>query len=309
MSRQAELVAALLARTTLRAKSLIVTVYGDAIDPHGGSIWLGSLIALVAPFGISERLVRTAVLRLAGDDWLAAERIGRRSYYRLTETGRRRFGDAYRRVFATEPTPWDGVWTLVLTGLDGDLDRARLGRELAWQGFGVIAPGVLAKPGADRAALTGLLADLGATGRVVVMTAAAETVAGSASHAELLRNCWDLDRVAQGYREFLAHFGPLRRALEPAAGLDPALCFTIRTLMVHEYRRVLLRDPLLPEALLPEDWAGAEARALCRDLYKQVMHPAETHLMASAETAEGPLPEAADYFYQRFGGLPRTAIS
>ena len=29
-----------------RAKSLIVTAYGDAIGPHGGTVWLGNLIAL-----------------------------------------------------------------------------------------------------------------------------------------------------------------------------------------------------------------------------------------------------------------------
>jgi phenylacetic acid degradation operon negative regulatory protein len=33
----------------------------------------------------------------------------------------------------------------------------------------------------------------------------------------------------------------------------------VRTLLIHAYRRVLLRDPLLPAALLPLDWPGAAA--------------------------------------------------
>src|SRR5450432_1724828 len=55
-----------------RAKSLIVTVWGDALGPHGGTAWLAGLIRLMAPFGINERLVRTSVFRLAQDGWLDA---------------------------------------------------------------------------------------------------------------------------------------------------------------------------------------------------------------------------------------------
>ena len=43
-----------------RARSLIVTVWGDALAPHGGTVWLAGLIRLMAPFGINERLVRTS---------------------------------------------------------------------------------------------------------------------------------------------------------------------------------------------------------------------------------------------------------
>src|SRR5262249_32498037 len=38
-----------LATAPPRAKSLVVTVWGDAIAPHGGSVWLAGLIRLLAP--------------------------------------------------------------------------------------------------------------------------------------------------------------------------------------------------------------------------------------------------------------------
>ena len=48
---QQDIVNKLLAEITrtrsLRGTSLIVTVFGDSISPHGGSIWLGSLIDAV----------------------------------------------------------------------------------------------------------------------------------------------------------------------------------------------------------------------------------------------------------------------
>ncbi|PIV71926.1 MAG: phenylacetic acid degradation operon negative regulatory protein PaaX, partial [Rhodocyclales bacterium CG17_big_fil_post_rev_8_21_14_2_50_68_7] len=53
----------LLAERPLRANSLIITVYGDSIAPHGGTVWLGSFIRLVELLGLNPRMVRTAVFR------------------------------------------------------------------------------------------------------------------------------------------------------------------------------------------------------------------------------------------------------
>jgi phenylacetic acid degradation operon negative regulatory protein len=72
---------------------------------------------------------------------------------------------------------------------------------------------------------------------------------------------------------------------------------------MHEYRRTLLRDPQLPEQLLPADWPGGTARQLCYELYGLTQEHAESHLMAVLETADGRLPEAAPYVFERFGGL------
>src|SRR5919204_4704966 len=47
----------------VRAWSLIVTLYGDAIVPRGGSLWLGSLTEIMDLFGIDAGHVRTACSR------------------------------------------------------------------------------------------------------------------------------------------------------------------------------------------------------------------------------------------------------
>ena len=55
--RRAEaLVNGLIEQIAPKAKSLIVTCFGDAVLPHGGICWLGSLIRLLSPFGLGERL-------------------------------------------------------------------------------------------------------------------------------------------------------------------------------------------------------------------------------------------------------------
>src|SRR5205807_947267 len=102
------------AQRPLRAGSLLVTIFGDAIAPRGAAVTLGSLIRLAAPFGLTERLVRTSVARLARDGWLAARRSGRRSEYRLTRAGAERFAEATRRIYGQSPGAWDGRWTLLV---------------------------------------------------------------------------------------------------------------------------------------------------------------------------------------------------
>lgn len=304
-------VQALLDDVRPRAKSLIITVYGDAIAHHGGTVWLGSLIRLVAPLGLNERLVRTAVLRLSRDGWLAATRAGRRSYYSLTESGHLSFADAFRRIYTPPRVAWSGDWTLVFTGL-GRLSResrADLGRALTWQGFGAVAPGIFAHPAPDEDALRHALGGAGLGEEALVMTARTKALPGLRPLPDLLRGCWELERVAAAYRGFLDRFAPLCREITATARLDPAFGFVIRTLLMHEYRRVLLRDPVLPAALLPADWAGAAARDLCRDLYCRTVLPAERHLMSVLRTVDGPLPAATPDFYARFGGLPRADMS
>ena len=76
------------------------TLFGDSILPRGGTIALGSLIELAAPFGLNERLVRTATTRLAHDGWLEGRRAGKLSEYHLSKNGRARFAEATKRIYS-----------------------------------------------------------------------------------------------------------------------------------------------------------------------------------------------------------------
>jgi len=299
-----------------KANSLMVTVFGDSVTPHGGGVWLGSLVKLVEPLGLNERLVRTAVNRLATDDWLARQTIGRRAFYGLSDTGRRRFERATRRIYAGSPPAWDGRWRIVVAGAirADDARRDGLRRELTWQGFGAIAPGVFAHPMSETTELDQTLRDLGLADQVVVFDTEA-TANGTLTSSDALgpmrglaAHGWDLDRLGAAYRGFLDRFRPIWRGLKGDSRIDPEHGFVIRTLLIHEYRRAILRDPMLPDELLPIDWPGTAARALCGDLYRRVWQSAEAYVLSNLESADGPLPEAAPSFFRRFGGLtPDTA--
>ncbi|HYB49612.1 MAG TPA: phenylacetic acid degradation operon negative regulatory protein PaaX [Burkholderiaceae bacterium] len=299
------LITQLLAQRPPRANSLIVTVYGDMIAPHGGTVWLGSFINLVQPLGLNARMVRTSVFRLSREKWLVSEQIGRRSYYSLTATGRRRFEHAYRRIYEDPRTAWRGEWQLVLMPPNALAPALReaLRKELQWEGFAAIAPGVLAHPSAHGDSLLDILQGTGTHDKVVVLQAQTLGALAQRPLKELAEQCWNLAQVAAGYENFIARFRGIARALRATSPLDPQQCFVIRALLMHEFRRVQLRDPQLPRQLLTADWPGDPARDLCRELYRLCQQKAEEHLLNVLETADGALPPAAASFYARFGGL------
>lgn len=296
-----------LGEARLKAKSLVVTVWGDAIAPHGGVVWLSGLIHLLAPLGLNERLVRTSVYRLAREGWLTAQQDGRRSFYRLTAQGLTRFEHAYRRIYAPPAQDWDGTWEVILAPaarlFEGE--RRNLRKELAWEGFGAIAPGVYIRPArqAPAGALAEIFAPLALDGRLAVLSARDAPGLGARSLQAYARECWNMAAVAAEYRRFLSRFEAVLRGFRDGGQMDPERCFVVRSLLIHAFRRVTLHDPQLPRALLPPRWPAAAAYALCRDFYRLTQRQAERHLCATLARPGGVLPPAAAYFYRRFGGL------
>lgn len=284
-----------------RAKSLVMTVFGDAIAPYGGALWLGSLIALLRPLGLSDRLVRTSVFRLVDEGWLVASRSGRRSLYRLSEQAERRFLRAHRRVYAPTAGDWNGLWTLVTIGAEmaDKAQRNALKKALMWEGFAEIAPGLLAFPGRPADALADALASTGCAGKALVFEATDAGLSGSAALATQVNACWDLGHVRQAYRQFVRRHTPLAALLD-AEPPDDEQAFCVRTLLIHAYRRVQLQDPQLPAALLDDDWPGMPARGLCRALYQQVAKTSERHIRSALELEAGEAPVPAERLSQRF---------
>jgi len=273
-------------REPSRTGSLIITLYGDAILPRGGSVWLGTLLAFLELLDIDGGVVRTAMSRLAADGWLERERNGRKSYYKLAASGRARFDSGIQHVYHPHVTDWEGRLELLLIGHGADREASRA--MLVEAGFGSPMPGVWVAP-----AGTAVPAVAGDAVRLDVS-------ASNDMGRRLIGEAWPLSDISSAYSAFLNTFTPLHAWLAGRARLSPADAILARVLLIHQYRRVLLRDPLLPAALLPADWPAAAARTLCGRIYQALLPQSEQWLDAFGESASGKLPAPDTMLSHRF---------
>src|ERR1700709_1161020 len=114
-----------LKREPSRTGSIVITLFGDAIVPRGGSVWLGTLLEFFKTLDIDSGVVRTAVSRLAADGWLERNKVGRNSFYRLARKGRQTFDTATKHIYDPQVSDWTGRFALLLIGSSEDRARAQ----------------------------------------------------------------------------------------------------------------------------------------------------------------------------------------
>lgn len=262
-----------------RTRSLIVTLFGDALASRGGEAALPSLLALMRRLGLADGVVRTALSRLTADGWLDRTRTGRASFYRLGHRGMCEVAAATPLIYGPLSQPWNGQLRIVLA--DAATDRASLEQS----GYALVAPGLLLAP--EYAAAPADALCLLAVGEPGVVRSLAGRV-------------WPVASLAQSYIEFIEKFHPLA---PDAAALPPLEALAARVLLIQDYRRIVLRDPRLPDGLLPADWPGLAARNLCATLYAAVA-PASEQWLDDIQNASGPLPTGPDPLL-RFADMPR----
>jgi phenylacetic acid degradation operon negative regulatory protein len=242
----------------LRVWSLLVTFFGDAVAPRGGRVALSVLQDAMALLNIEAGAVRTAMSRLAGDGWVEREREGRLSFYALSPKGRYAFDEATRRIYAPGPPDWAGEWSVIIP--PSHLETA-LGNILKANGFVQTGQAYLRPETANSENVDDLTSDA----LVIHGT-------GTAFPSGLIR-LWEPETLTRQYEAFMANW----QGFNPS-GLSPAQAMAARTLLIHDWRRIVLRDPDLPADLLPDDWPGNQALEMIRPLYTSVADASERWL-------------------------------
>jgi phenylacetic acid degradation operon negative regulatory protein len=242
------------------ARGLIFTILGEYVLSAGGAVWTSAMIDAMSRLDVEEKATRQALMRTAADGWLTAERIGRRTRWRLTPNADRLLTEGSERIygFGARRDGWDGDWLLVLARAPETERPSRhvLRTRLTWAGFGSAAPGVWISTHAGRLAeVERALAEAGLAGEAQIFRG---------RHADgqlpvLVGQAWDLARVGRLYEDFIAAFG--------TASPDDPLAAMIG--LVHAWRRFPWTDPDLPTDLLPPGWPRPRAAALFRRQHAQ----------------------------------------
>ncbi len=252
-----------------RSKQVMFTLYGDYVRHVGGSIWVGSLIRILKPLGMSEQSVRSTIVRMSRSGWLKAERIDKKSYYSLTPNGKRLLDEGAARIFHSPSSRdhWDGKWRLVAYSIPETQRgrRERLRRELGYLGFGSLTSALWVSPHDLRREVEQLAETLHVKEHLEYYTATHEGFSDRAAH---VAQCWDLPSINAQYAAFIIKYRPLyNECRRNRAQIGPSDCFVRRFTLIHEYRRFPFVDPELPPELLPDDWHGAEAARLFQEYY------------------------------------------
>ena len=303
-------------RPDASARTLLVTVFGDGVEPHGGEVWAGSLLRLVEPLGINERLVRTSLNRLVGEGFLVTRRHGKRSFYSVTPMARREVRQAERHIYHPRGDPWDGRWTVVVnTSAVAPPARAAVRQHLSQLGFSALSPSVHITPFDRTDALRHVLEDLGLGSQLAVFRGEVPPVTGLADGDLAALLSTELKALEPAWRKFLRRFRPLADCAEEQgpAELEPESAFLAQTLLIHNYRRIVLKEPELPAGLWPPAWIGDAAYDVAARCYHALSGPAEAHLLAVCQAGGAPLlpldPEYAARYPQAGPAAPTSPFS
>jgi phenylacetic acid degradation operon negative regulatory protein len=270
-----------------RPQELIFTLYGDFLIAAGEAVWVGSLIRLLEPLGLSATNVRTVLSRMAAKGWLAAERSGRRSYYGLTPRGRRLLEEGAARIYAPpRQDDWDGSWTLLAYSIPEDrrASRDRLRARLSWLGFGSLGNGLWVTPHDVRDQVRAVAAELEVIDYVELFRG---EYAGFSDPQRLVRQLWDLESLNARYEAFVARHldACVQLNAEGPDSVSPRAAYECRFRLVHEYRQFPLLDPFLPRPLQPPDWAGECALSLFNHYHDLLEVPADRFVASVLEAA------------------------
>ncbi|KUF07117.1 type IV toxin-antitoxin system AbiEi family antitoxin domain-containing protein [Leucobacter sp. G161] len=228
----------------LSAPSLLL----DLLGTHGGEVSVGGLCRAGGVFGVGETTVRVTLTRLVAEGKI--RRVRRGVYAPPSDPSALSRRVAAWRWHGEDTVAWSGDWVAVH---DGDVQRSdKVGwrthqRALSLSGFRSLGQGLEVRPnnrpgGAAEAAAA--LRGLGLSDRAMVFRAGAFDGATQRRAAAL----WDVPGMIRGLEERSAELRQSADGLS-ALGRDDAVRQTL--LLGRDTITLILRDPVLPEQLMP----------------------------------------------------------
>jgi phenylacetic acid degradation operon negative regulatory protein len=259
----------------VRTITIILTLFGSYVNPRGGKVWVGSLIKLLEPFGLSSNAIRLALSRMSKQNLIQSQKIDRKSYYSLTTKGTQWMLYGQRWTLEKECKPWDKKWRLLVYSVPEESRylRDKLREELKGMGFGSLSSSLWISPFNFKEKMAKLFGKIKVAGYVETFEA---KYTGLVEGRELAARAWDIRGLEERYREFIGKYSPIfvrhKERMERKETIALGECFAERFRVTAEYIEIALYDPMLPLELLPDDWAGISAKNICLE-YRKLLAP------------------------------------
>jgi phenylacetic acid degradation operon negative regulatory protein len=290
---------------SISGTSLIISLYGDYLWTCGGGIWLGSLINSLEILGINQRVVRSSVFRLHKDGWLTISKVGRKSYYYLAQEKYNEVLSANKKIYHSENPVWNGKWNIIHTSL-GPVNHCKDKLQyLRYKGFGCFDKDFFIQPYLKEMAQETKEEIIGKIPSAKIFQQAELFYDNFDIVENMINKSWDLSKIESEYNDFYSRFYPVFNMINSLgeSSLTDEDAFKIRLLVIHFYRKIIIKDPDLPLELLPSNWPRKKTEKLTIDIYNQVHSKALNYLMNNGEAINGKLPLPSPNYYLRFGGL------
>lgn len=260
----------------LAPRRLILSLYGLYAREEDDRLSVASLIALMADLGVDSAAVRSSVSRLKKRGVLVAERRDGQAGYALSADSLAILREGDSRIWSRpRATAADGWLVLVFSVPESERERRHaLRTQLSRLGFGTAAPGVWVAPATLYDETVRALDRLGLAAYTEFFRA---DYLGAGPVADRLHEWWDLDLLADLYREFCETHRPIARR---RTALPPRQAFATYVPMLTAWRRLPYLDPGLPLEHLPSGWPGIEAADLFAELDQRLRESAHQHAHA-----------------------------
>ncbi len=266
MDHVSQLVARLNRTKKLRVWSVIITFFGDAIVPRGGSVSARTVQVLLEHMGIEAGAVRTAFSRLTNDGWVVREKIGRSSFYHLSPTGLEPFAAATDRIYAQLSS----------------VNHSTEGWQVSYQQQDYPKPHLIRLNSTDAKQPHDTGQDFVLNGKIVNIPDWMKEISCPTDHK-------------QSFAALMEAFSPVVNAQ-----LSDIDALAVRCLLIHEWRRILFQfDNVAPEFWTP-DWPEAECHRFVSTLYHQLLTSSEAWMDQHASGLNGTLPRTPPALAQRF---------
>ncbi|MFT6656919.1 PaaX family transcriptional regulator C-terminal domain-containing protein [Maritalea sp.] len=248
----------------LRVWSVVITIFGDTIQPHGGTVAMSDLQTILSAMNVENGALRTAMSRLAKEGWVTRDKQGRHSFYKLSKAGLKSFIPATEKIYRATYSP-DPKSLVIAVGPDV-IGHAREAQNALLGAFG----GLQLRNG------VGFFADPSA--KVLKQIEDAELLTIESDIQKLpdwVIDRFELHELAADYLALMDRFAKLAAAGSSLQTLSPLEALAARTLLIHEWRRLILKQPPLPKHLLPKNWPGAECHKVVSETYLALLARSE----------------------------------